>query len=194
VKELNPYLAIAIMILGSVIASVLTALYVSLYNLPIYTILALAGSLPVVGGAILGFEIHRQNKKLEKMDKGRKILEIKQRGIEILPKSLKLAMVLICCILAFGIIVNAITGNNVYLPLISVLIANLVIFASERRYEIYEKGIRYGMVFIKWDEIRDVEWDDGILEIKTGKVLGCIRIRDEDGNVKNIVEKYTNGE
>jgi uncharacterized membrane protein YobD (UPF0266 family) len=187
VKELNPSLAIAIMILGSVIASVLTALYVSLYNLPIYTILALAGSLPVVGGAILGFEIHRQNKKLEKMDKGRKILEIKQRGMETLPKSLKNAMVLICCIFAFGIIVN------VYLPLISVLIANLVILTSERRYEIYEKGIRYGMVFIKWNEIKEVEWNDGILEIKTGKVLGCIRIRDEDRKVKNIVEKYVNG-
>ncbi|MDK2782343.1 MAG: hypothetical protein PWR13_1371 [Archaeoglobi archaeon] len=140
-------------------------------------------------GAILVFEIRRQNRKLERMDKGRKILEIKQRGIEAVPKSLRIAAILLCFILVFGIIVNAITGNEVYLPLISVLIADLVIFMSERKYEIYERGMRYGMVFVKWDEIRDVEWKNGILEIKTEKTFGSLRIRDKDGRVRDVVER-----
>ena len=191
-EKISPSLAIVIIILVSVITTVLTALYVSLYNPPIYAILALAGILLGVGGVIFGFEIYRLNKKIEKIDKGAKILEIEQRSIENLPKSLRNAMVLVCCMLVFGIIVNAITRNEVYLPLISVLIANMVILMSKRRYEIYEKGIRHGVLFTRWNEIESIEWKDGILKIKAGKGLRkkMLRIRDDDGKIKSIIEKY----
>lgn len=187
-EGISPALTI-IMILATVIAAIFTALYVFLYKSSTYTLPVIAVILIGAGGAILVFEIRRQNRKLERMDKGRKILEIKQRGIEAVPKSLRIAAILLCFILVFGIIVNAITGNEVYLPLISVLIADLVIFMSERKYEIYERGMRYGMVFVKWDEIRDVEWKNGILEIKTEKTFGSLRIRDKDGRVRDVVER-----
>lgn len=98
---------------------------------------------------ILGFEIYRQNKKLEKIDKGRKILEIRQRGIEVIPRTLKYAVVFLCFLLVIGIIVNAIYENDMLIPLLAILIANLVVLTAEKRYEIYEKGIRYGMVFVE---------------------------------------------
>jgi hypothetical protein len=90
-EGINPSPAIVIITLVSIIAAVLTALYVFLYNPPVYTILFI-GILLGGGGVILILisEIHRQKKKLEKTDKSRKILEIKQKGIEELPTFVKI--------------------------------------------------------------------------------------------------------
>ena len=124
------------------------------------------------------------------MNKGRKILEIKQRIYEILPKSLRYAMIFVCCLLAFVIIVNVIHGNNIGFSLIPLLVCYSIIFFVKRRYEIYEKGIVYGMQFIKWDEIKNIKWENGILEIKAKKIVGSIMIKDEDMKIKKIVEEY----
>ena len=172
---------------------IITIIFITLYILHpnIIYILGLGGILAGLGLSILGFELYRQQKKLKKMNKGRKILEIKQRSYEILPKSLRYAMIFVCCLLTFGIVVSVIIGDFFHLlPLVSVLICNLVIFFVERRYEIYEKGIVYGMQFIKWDEIKKIKWENGILEIKAKKVIGSIMIRDEDKRIKKIIEKY----
>jgi len=191
-EKISPSLAIVIIILVSVITTVLTALYVSLYNPPIYAILALAGILLGVGGVIFGFEIYRLNKKIEKIDKGAKILEIEQRSIETLPRSLRYVMIVSSCLLAVAIITNAVAGNEVFIALIPILIVNVLGLVAERKYEIYEKGIRHGVLFTRWNEIESIEWKDGILKIKAGKGLRkkMLRIRDDDGKIKSIIEKY----
>jgi len=172
---------------------IITVIFIALYTLHsnIIYILGLGGFLAGLGLSILGFELYRQQKKLKEIDKGRKILETRQRRYEILPKSLRYAMIFVCCLLTFGIVVSVIIEHYFHiLPLASVLICNLIIFLVEIRYEIYEKGILYGMQFIKWDEIKKVKWENGILKIKAEKVIGSIMIRDEDKRIKNIVEKY----
>ena len=49
------------------------------------------------------------------------------------------------------------------------------------------------MQFIKWNEIKKVTWENGILEIKAEKVTGSIKIKDKDGKIKNIIEKHVKG-
>jgi hypothetical protein len=91
---------------------------------------------------------------------------------------------------SIGIVVNAVEGNtHLLIPLITVLICNVIVFLTPRKYEIYEKGMRYGLVFVGWDEVREIEWKNGVLKIKTGKIA-CIRIRDKNGNLKDVIEKY----
>lgn len=80
---------------------ILTALFVPLYKPQSHIILGFAGILLGIASIILGFVIYRQQKKLKEIDKCKKILEIKQRRCEILPKSLKYAMIFfyIVCLL-----------------------------------------------------------------------------------------------
>jgi len=192
IKKSN--LAIIVIILVTAIPGVLIGLYISLYNPPIYVILGLAGILIGAGASIFGFELYRQQKKLKETDKGRKILEIRQRGYEVLPKGLRNGMVLLCFLLAFIVVIGVIYRDYMMIPAaLSILMLHLIILMTERRYEIYEKGIVYGMQFIKWDEIKEIERKNELLEIKTEKVLGCIRVKDEDKRIKSIVEKYVNG-
>ena len=134
----------------SIIVAVFTCFYVYFYRTPVHTILALAGLLAgVSGGIILGFEIYRQNRRIEKINKGQKIFEIAQRVIETLPRDVKYAFVIIYLILGICIIVDAITSNAYLLISISLLVVNLVILIIPRRHEIYERGVRYGMIFMR---------------------------------------------
>jgi len=147
----------------------------------------------IIGLSILGFELYRQKKKLNEIDKGRKILEIRQKEYEIIPKSTKIGvLVFVCGVVICGILIGLITLNTLW-TLYPLLITLYLIFFTERRYEIYEKGIVNGMQFIKWDEIKKVTWENGILEIKAEKVTGSIMIRDEDMKIKKIIEKYVKG-
>ena len=79
---------------------IFTALFISLYKPQLYIILGLAGILLGIVPIILGFAIYRQQKKFKEIDKGRKILETKQRSYEILPKSLRYAVIFyVVCLL-----------------------------------------------------------------------------------------------
>ena len=144
----------------------------------------------IIGLSILGFKLYRQKKKLNEIDKGRRILEIRQKEYEIIPKSTKIGvLVFVCGVVICGILIGLITLNTLW-TLYPLLITLYLIFFTERRYEIYEKGIVFGMQFIKWDEIKKVKWENGILEIKAKKIIGSIMIRDEDKRIKKIIEKY----
>jgi len=192
-KGISKFWGITIIILTSMIVAVFTCLYVYFYKPPIYTILVLAGILAGVGGGIiLGFEIYRQNRRIEEMDKGKKLLVIEQRSIDTLPRDFKYALAIVYFLLVICIIVDAITSNAHQLILfISLLVVYSVIFIAPRRYEIYERGVRYGMIFVKWEDIKEVKWEYGILRIKADKVVAPIKIRDKDGKIKKIIEKFT---
>ena len=81
-REISKLWGIVIMILTSMIVAVFTCLYVYFYEPPIYILLTLGGILAGVGGIIL-FKIYRHNRRLEKVDKGNKLLVIEQRVIDI---------------------------------------------------------------------------------------------------------------
>ena len=87
------------------------------------------------------------------------------------------------------IIVAVISNVHTLIPLISLLICNVMIFIVPRRCGIYEKGIRYGMIFVKWEDIREVKWKDGILRIKADKIVAPIKIKDENGKIRKIIEE-----
>ena len=152
--------------------------------------LGLVGIVLALTGIIISFLTYRQQKKLKEIDKGRKILEIRQKGYEIIPKSTKIGvLIFVCGVVISGILIGLINLNTFW-TLYPLPITLYLIFFTERKYEIYEKGIVFGMQFIKWDEIKKVKWENGILEIKAKKVIGSIMIRDEDKRIKKIIEKY----
>ena len=98
-REISKLWGIVIMILTSMIVAVFTCLYVYFYEPPIYILLTLGGILAGVGGIILGpakiFEISRHNRRIEKVDKGNKLLVIEQRVIDILPKDFMYALAIV---------------------------------------------------------------------------------------------------
>ena len=47
------------------------------------------------------------------------------------------------------------------------------------------------MIFVRWEDIKEVKWEDGMLEIKADKVVTPIKIKDENGKIKEIIEKFT---
>ena len=91
-KGISKFWGIVIMTLTSMIVAVFTSLYVYFYEPPIDTILTLGGILAGVGSIILVFEIYRQNRKIEEMDKGNKLLVIEQKVIDLLPRDFKYAL------------------------------------------------------------------------------------------------------
>jgi uncharacterized membrane protein YobD (UPF0266 family) len=190
-EGISKFWGIAVVILTSIIVAVFTCLYVYFYKPPIYTILALAGILAGVGGGIiLGFEICRQSRRIEKMDKGKKLLVIEQRSIDTLPKDFRYALAIVYFLLVICIIVDAIISNaHQVILFISLLVVYSVIFITPRRYEIYERGVRYGMIFVKWEDIKEVKWEDGILRIKADKIVVPIKIKDENGKIRKKIEE-----
>ncbi len=189
-KASNPQIVV---VLTTVVVATLTAMCIFLYNLSIWILLAAGAASFTAGVMILALEIRRQNKKLESLYKGRKILEIGQRGYETLPKSLRRAMYAILCMLTLIAIISAVERDAIVLLIITVILANLVIFGTTRKYEIYERGIRYGMIFVEWSEIEKIDVEDGTLKLKTSRSIE-IRIRDEDGGVRTVIERYWLGE
>ena len=126
---------------------------------------------------------------LEIIDKGRKILEVKQKGYETLPESTKIGvLIFVFIVIISGMFIGLITLNTLW-TLYPLLITLYLIFFTERKYEIYEKGIVYEKQFIKWNEIKKIEWENGILKIKTEKIRN-IMIGDKNKRIKNIIEKY----
>ena len=189
-KGISKFWGIVIMTLTSMIVAVFTSLYVYFYEPPIDTILTLGGILAGVGGIILVFEIYRQNRKIEEMDKGNKLLAIEQKVIDLLPRDFRYALGIVFSLIGICIIVAVISSVHTLIPLISLLICNVIIFIVPRRCEIYEKGIRYGMVFVRWDDIKEVKWENGILRVGADKIVAPIKIRDENGKIKKIIEEF----
>lgn len=114
------------------------------------------------------------------------------KGNEVLPKFFIYSFIILNCIFAVGIIWSVVEGKFYLLPLFIVAISNTMIISLKRKVEIYEKGIKYGFIFAKWNEIERVEWKNGILKIKIDKVIGRIRIKDKNKRIKEIIEKCMN--
>ena len=99
------------------------------------------------------------SRKIEKMDKGKRLFVIEQRVIDLLPKVFKYAIMYF--LLVICIIVDAITSNIHQLILVVLLLVIYsVIFIAPRRCEIYEGGVRYGKIFVKWEDVKKVKWED----------------------------------
>lgn len=160
---------------------------VYLINSSFQVIVPIIGIILGLSGVILAISIHKQRKEMEKLDKGKKLIEVEQRRFEILPKYLSYGLVLINLSVVMIVIMGAMEGHY-SLPLLAV-VPSITVFSTPRKIEIYEKGIKHGLIFVKWNEVENFEWENGVLKIKTKKVLGGIQIKDADQKVKRIVEE-----
>ncbi len=132
-------------------------------------------------------------RKLESVDRGRKLVE----AIENPQKSKQIiaGMVVYICSVAVAIIfgvIEAIQGNTKFItsiiPYIGTLPAVVTAF-SPRKCHIYENGIECRLHFIRWDEIKDFEWKNGVLRIKAKGVRRELLLEDKNGEIRKIVEK-----
>ncbi len=180
-------LIIAGMVAGSIVAFAITASKIPIGSLDKLIILAaiLAGS----GFTLLMVVIWRGKKKADKIDKGKKLAEVRCRPIECYKKDLKYAMYLVVSglVLVFisGVAISVYDGKPVtQLPYsIILLIVYYVVFFKERKIiEVYEKGVKYGMAFHKWNE---VVLDGNRLTFKRNHTIKIPL----DDNVLKIVQK-----
>ena len=132
-------------------------------------------------------------RKLESIDKGRKLAEAIENPWK--SKQIVAGMVVygfaVVTIAIIGVI-EVIRGNTKFItsiiPVIGTLLSALTIFLSPRKCYIYENGIQYRLRFIRWDEIKDFEWKNGVLKIKA-KGVRELALKDENGNIRKIFEK-----
>jgi len=153
----------AIMLVASAVAGSTTAFaiiagYISIKSLD--KILAFAIALSGIGVTILIIEMWRRKKKADKIDKGKKLAEVRCRLIECYKKDLKYAMYFVVSglVLVFisGVAISVYDGKPVTPPpyLIILLIVYYVVFFKERKIiEIYENGVKYGVAFHEWNEV-----------------------------------------
>ena len=123
------------------------------------------------------------------MDDGEKILEIRQRGYEIIPEAILHVMIIANSFIIIGVIYSMLKGKFYLISLLGVVVSNVILFAGIRTIEIHKKGIKYGVIFIYWDDISKIWWENGILKIKTGKIVAnVIRIKDRNGKIVSLIE------
>jgi hypothetical protein len=191
-RKLRPDFQQKIITIGTIgsIPFVFLFVWIYLYHPPSYQVVSLLGILLGVEGIIMGIVFYEQRKEVKKVNKGRKIFEIEQRGYEVLPKLFVYLFIILSCFLIVGVTLSVIEGKFYLLPLFIVVIANIMIISLKRKIEIYEKGIKYGLIFIGWNEVEGVKWENRILKIKTNKVIGEIQIKDENEEIKEIIKKY----
>ncbi len=143
--------------------------------------------LPLIALFILVFIeliiIWRKCKNVKTMDKGKLIIATKKNNAPFLYP-------LIAFCVLFALLASVAIHNKVIsiLYLFSMIMFVVSLFTIPRA-EIYEKGILYGCVFIRWDEIKEVK-KNGKYLIVLAKKFKRSKIEDENGKVEEIIKKY----
>ncbi len=131
-------------------------------------------------------------KKVKSLDKGKKLAEAIENPWK--SKQIVAGMVVYICAVAIAIIfgvIEAIQGNTKFItsiiPVIGTLPAVVTAFSPRKCY-IYENGFQCKLRFIRWDEIKDFEWKNGVLRIRA-KGAKELLLEDKRGDIRKIVEK-----
>ena len=113
------------------------------------------------------------------------------KPLEALPKYFKYAYTFIFGVLIFVSVVNALFGNYAYVLFPSVvLLSNLIIVLAKVRLTVYERGIRFGLTFVGWCDVKGIEWRNGILSIRTKS--RTIRIVDKIERFRKLLGVWFN--
>ncbi|AEA46282.1 hypothetical protein [Archaeoglobus veneficus] len=185
---------IAVLIISSVVAATIAALVVFFSRVSPNKILPAAVILILFSVAVFGAEIYRQKRKLERLDKGRKLAEVRYRLIRDASRDLRYAEYFFIGTFAFAFLLYLIAKLNpvMYASLFFIFALNLITFFKERKYGIYERGIVYGLRFIEWRDVAGYEVEDDYIEIEVrGTPAIKIRIRDEGGVIRNVLKKFS---
>ncbi|EHP85471.1 hypothetical protein [Methanotorris formicicus] len=131
------------------------------------------------------------------MDKGKKLLETRQKPFDTLKKEIRIGILSIFGLLILITIIEFITNRHIFYTF-SVIIMYMFLFFIPRKYTFYEKGISIGTKFISWDDVEGVEYYKDMVKIRTKVRDGIIKIRteinliDRDGRVKEIIKNCVN--
>ncbi len=133
-------------------------------------------------------------RKLESVGKGKKLVEAVENPLK--SKQIMAGVIIYICSVAVAIIfgvIEVIQGNTKFItsiiPIIATLPAVITAFLSPRKCYIYENGIQCRVWFIRWDEIKDFEWKNGVLRIKAKGIRRELLLEDKNGEIRKIVEK-----
>ncbi len=157
-------------------------------------ILFLALGILLLSSVLLLVSVRRGGtKKSESIDKGKKLAEAVDNPLK--SKQIAAGMVVYICGLLVAVIfgvIEVIHGNAKFItsiiPIIPLLLWIIIAFSPRKCY-IYENGIDWRSWFIKWDEVKDFEWKNGVLKIKAKHIRRELLIEDEKGSIRKIVER-----
>ncbi len=180
------YITVAVLIVGLCVA-----IWVFKFNILFLAVFFLAVGILLFLSIVL---LLTKRGKIRELEKGKKLAET----VENPWRSKEIAagvLVYICAVLVaiiFGVI-EVIQGNTKFItsiiPIIATLPAVITAFLSPRKCYIYENGIEWRSWFIKWDEIKDFEWKNGVLRIKAKGIRRELLLEDKNGDIRKIVEK-----
>ncbi len=182
------YITVAVLIVGLCVA-----IWVFKFNILFLAVFFLAVGILLFLSIVL-LLIKTKRGKIRELEKGKKLAETVEKPW----KSRQImagVIVYICAVLVaiiFGVI-EVIQGNTKFItriiPIIGTLPAVITAFLSPRKCYIYENGIQCRVWFIKWDEIKDFEWKNGVLRIKAKGIRRELLLEDKNGDIRKIVEK-----
>ena len=180
------YITVAVLIVGLCVA-----IWVFKFNILFLAVFFLAVGILLFLSIVL---LLTKRGKIRELEKGKKLAETVEKPW----KSRQImagVIVYICAVLVaiiFGVI-EVIQGNTKFItriiPIIGTLPAVITAFLSPRKCYIYENGIQCRVWFIKWDEIKDFEWKNGVLRIKAKGIRRELLLEDKNGDIRKIVEK-----
>jgi uncharacterized membrane protein YobD (UPF0266 family) len=143
-----------------------------------------------IGAFAIFWNIYKKTNELRKIDKGKMILRIRQRGFEIIDKSIRYPIYFVFVVMIIIVSSNTIVNHKFYHPLLLFIIFYIIILFLPHDCVIYEKGIKLGYLFVRWEDIERINVNGDVIEIKAKNRLKKIRIKDKDGKVKKIIEKF----
>ena len=178
------YITVAVLIVGLCVA-----IWVFKFNILFLAVFFLSVGILLFLSIVL-LLIKTKRGKIRELEKGKKLAETVEKPWK--SRQIMAGVIVYICSVAVAIIfgvIEVIQGNTKFsiIPIIATLPAVITAFSPKKCY-IYENGIQCRVWFIRWDEIKDFEWKNGVLRIRSKGVKELL-LEDEDGNIRKIFEK-----
>ncbi len=137
--------------------------------------------------------IYINKRKVARIEKGRKLYETHEyplwnRVNQIFLLIYSLSILSMAVISLYEIVYK---NSNIdrLIPLFVYFPAVIFSIISPRKVDIYERGIKRGLRFIRWRDIESYRRDKDMVEIRIRGFLGGLVLRDEKGEVTEILGK-----
>ncbi len=190
----NPLVTMLVVLMISAIMVSVTAIWIYIFRPSAQIVALIVTLLILVPISVFIYFIRKNEKRIESIDKGKKLTEIIVKSDKILRAAAGIYLGCVSIILLWEILIGDWKGVKSILPAVAVVPAIVISVFVPRKYSIYEKGIKLGLRFIEWKEVTKYEWKEGKLEIRFKGLPKKIVVEDKNKEIKRIIEKLLRGE
>ncbi len=192
---------IVLLVVETVVVATIIFFAVRAQKIGLNTVLVIAGFMGGFGGFLFVYSLSKAKKakrEIEKLDKGKKLATaicypLKDKTREWI---MTLGVLVVGSVAIVIGMVQHITTKNPDIGSMSPLLSFLwipfwfIAVSMKRSYEIYEKGIVFGVRFIEWEKVKGYKKTNGKVMVFLDTLPKRIILRDEKGEVSKILEKY----